>query len=53
MYMPPFNITNKMLELCIRITDKLGSLNSFQSLNRMPILRINNKIKSVLSSLAI
>lgn len=53
MYMPPFNITNKMLELCIRITDKLGSLNSFQSLNRMPILRRNNKIKSVHSSLAI
>lgn len=53
MYIPPFNITNKMLELCIRITDKLGSLNSFQSLNRMPILRRNNKIKSVHSSLAI
>ena len=53
MYMPPFNITSKMLELCIRITDKLGSLNSFQSLNRMPILRRNNKIKSVHSSLAI
>ena len=53
MYMPPFNITNKMLELCIRITDKLGSLNLFQSLNRMPILRRNNKIKSVHSSLAI
>ena len=53
MHMPPFNITSKMLELCISITDKLGSLNSFQSLNRMPILRRNNKIKSIHSSLAI
>ena len=53
MYKPPFNITNKMLSLCISITEKIGKINSYQSLKRMPILRKNNKIKSIHSSLAI
>lgn len=53
MYTPPFTITNKMLSLCISITEKVGKINNYQSLNRMPILRRNNKIKSIHSSLAI
>lgn len=53
MYKPPFDITNEMLSLSISITEKLGQLNGFQSLKRMPILRKNNKIKSIHSSLAI
>ena len=53
MYKPPFDITNEMLSLSISITEKLGQLNGFQSLKRMPILRRNNKIKSIHSSLAI
>ena len=53
MYKPPFNITSKMLSLCISITEKIGMINSYQSLKRMPILRKNNKIKSIHSSLAI
>lgn len=50
---PPFNITNKMLNLAIAITEKMGKINNFSSLKRMPILRKNNKIKSIHSSLAI
>lgn len=50
---PPFNITNKMLNLTIAITEKIGKINNFSSLKRMPILRKNNKIKSIHSSLAI
>ena len=53
MYKPPFDISNKMLSLCISITEKIGKINSYQSLKRMPILRKNNKIKSIHSSLAI
>lgn len=53
MYKPPFTITNKTLSLCISITEKIGRINNYQSLKRMPILRKNNKIKSIHSSLAI
>ena len=53
MYKPPLEITNKMLTLSISITEKVGKVNSFNSLKRMPILRRNNKIKSIHSSLAI
>ncbi len=53
MYKPPFEITNKMLTLSISITEKVAKINSFNSLKRMPILRRNNKIKSIHSSLAI
>ena len=53
MYKPPFTITNKMLSLCISITEKVGQINDYHSLKRMPILRKNNKIKSIHSSLAI
>ena len=53
MYKPPFDITNKMLSLSISITEKIGKINTYQSLKRMPILRRNNKIRSIHSSLAI
>ena len=53
MYKPPFIITNNMLSLCISITEKVGRISNYQSLKRMPVLRKNNKIKSIYSSLAI
>lgn len=53
MYNPPFEITKKMISLSISITEKVGKITSYQSLKRMPILRKNNKIKSIYSSLAI
>ena len=53
MYKPPFDITSNMLKMSISITEKLGQIVSFNSLKRMPILRRNNKIKSIHSSLAI
>ena len=53
MYQPSFTITNKTLSLCILITEKIGRINNYQSLKTMPILRKNNKIKSIHSSLAI
>ena len=43
MYKPQYDITNNMLKLSISITEKIGLINSFSSLKRMPILRKNNK----------
>ena len=53
MYKPPFTISNFMLSMCISITEKLGRIETYNSLKRMPILRRNNKIRSIHSSLAI
>ncbi len=53
MYKPPFSITNKMLNYSMAITEKIGKITTFKSLARMPILRRNNKIKSIHSSLVI
>ena len=50
MYKPPFNITNSMLNKTISIIEKIGKISSYNSLKKMPILRRNNKIKSVYSS---
>jgi len=52
-YKPPFVISNKMLVLSISITEKIGMITKYESLKRMPVLRRNNKIKSIHSSLAI
>ncbi len=53
MYKPPFDITNFMLQKAISITDKVSQITNFDSLNRMPVLRRNNKVKSIHSSLII
>ena len=52
-YIPPFNITNKMLDLVASIMEKIGKLDNYNNLNKMPILRRNNKIRSIHSSLRI
>ena len=53
MYKPPFDITINMLKYCISITEKISKISSFEKLEKLPILRKNNKIKSVHSSLQI
>ena len=53
MYKPPFSITNNMLSKVISITEKISKLGNYNSLKRMPILRKNNQIKSIHSSLKI
>lgn len=52
-YVPPFTITSKMLELVGSIMEKIGKLDNFYNLNKMPVLRRNNRIHSIHSSLAI
>lgn len=53
MYKSSFNITNKMLNYSISISQKIERISSFCSLKRMPTLWRNNRIKSIHSSLAI
>ena len=52
-YISPFTITNKMLELVGSIMEKVGKLDNFSNLNKMPALRRNNRIHSIHSSLTI
>lgn len=52
-YMPPFTITNEMLELVASISEKIGKISSLRDLEMKPHLRRNNRIKSIHSSLKI
>ena len=52
-YVPPFTITNKMLDYISNIMEKIGKLDNYTNFNKMPVLRKNNRIKSIHSSLAI
>lgn len=52
-YIPPFTITNIMLDRISSIMKKIGKMDNYNDLNRMPVLRRNNRIKSIHSSLAI
>ena len=50
---PPYNITDKMLEYVSKIMEKVGEINTYTNLNKMPELRKQNRINSIHSSLAI
>ena len=52
-YVPPYDITEEMLELTSEITEDLGKLSNVNNLERLPRLRRVNRIKSIQSSLAI
>ena len=52
-YIPPFEITNIMLQRISNIMKKIGKLDNYKDLNKMPVLRRNNRIRSIHSSLAI
>lgn len=52
-YVPPFTITNHMLELVASISEKVGKVSSHRAFESKPHLRRNNRIKSIHSSLRI
>lgn len=52
-YIPPYDITDEMLELVSEIMENLGRLNGVNELERLPRLRRVSRIKSIHSSLAI
>ena len=52
-YIPPYDLTDEMLDLTAQIMEKIGRLDSVNDLERLPRLRKVSRIKSVHSSLAI
>ena len=52
-YEPPFAITNQMIVLVSAISEKLGKIAAYRSLDTKPHLRRNNRIRSIHSSLKI
>ncbi len=52
-YIPPYEITDEMLDLVSDIMESLGKLNEVNNLEKLPRLRRVNRIKSIHSSLAI
>lgn len=53
-YIPPFDVTNKMLNLIALIAEKVGQIRTnYKDLETRPKLRRNNRIRSIHSSLAI
>lgn len=51
-YMPPFSLTNLMVNYIGRISEKISKIDTF-NLESKPILRRSNRIKSIYSSLLI
>lgn len=52
-YIPPFEISNEMLQKVSNIMEKIGKLDSYSNLDKTPYLRKQTKINSVHSSVAI
>ena len=52
-YVPPYTISDRMLELVSEISEKVGKINSHKDLESKPHLRKNNRIRSIHSSLKI
>ncbi len=52
-YIPPYDITDEMLELVSEIMENLGKLSGVNELGKLPRLRRVSRIKSIHSSLAI
>ena len=52
-YQPPFRMTEEITNLIVEIGQYVGSITTYESMHRNPILRRENRIKSIYSSLAI
>ena len=52
-YLPPYTISDRMLELVASISEKVGKISIYSELKSKPHLRRNNRIKSIHSSLKI
>ena len=52
-YEPPFVFTNEIVNLVSKIMEKIGKINVFNELDKLPILRKQNRIRSIHSSCAI
>ena len=52
-YQPPFHMTEEITNLIVEIGQYVGSITTYELMYRNPVLRRENRIKSIYSSLAI
>ena len=52
-YQPPFHMTEEITNLIIEIGQYVGSITTYETMHQNPVLRRENRIKSIYSSLAI
>lgn len=52
-YQPPFHMTEEITNLIVEIGQYVGSITTYESMHQNPVLRRENRIKSIYSSLAI
>lgn len=52
-YQPPFHMTEEITNLIVEIGQYVGSIVTYEALHQNPVLRRENRIKSIYSSLAI
>ena len=52
-YQPPFHMTEEIINLIVEIGQYVGSITTYESMHQNPVLRRENRIKSIYSSLAI
>ena len=52
MYEPPYTITDPILSAVAAISEKVGHLEGSRLLETRPVLRHNNRIRSIHSSLS-
>lgn len=52
-YEPPFHMTEEITNLIVEIGEYAGSITTYESLHPNPVLRRENRIRSIHSSLAI
>ena len=52
-YIPPFSLTEEMLDIISEISETLGNIKNIEELNKLPRLRRIGRLKSIQSSLAI
>ncbi len=52
-YEPPFVLSNEIVRFVSAIMEKIGKINIFRELDRLPVLRKQNRIRSIQASCAI
>ena len=52
-YAPPFHVTGEMIGLISEISERVGSITTWDSMNANPQLRRDNRVKTIHASLAI
>lgn len=52
-YQPPFHMTEEITNLIVEIGQYVGSITTYETMHQNPVLRLESRIKTIYSSLAI